>query len=137
MPQLDKIIIFSQIFWLFFIFTIFYIILTHFFLPLFIKSLKSRKRILESNILESAKVINQFNTNQINLQKIFLLNFNSIKILLDKDFFLKTKEKEDFFLKEIDEKIGLVLFDSILYCDNKILESIIFNYKSLNLKFKS
>ena len=56
MPQLDYTLLFNQIFWLFIIFIVLYIILTYHFLPIFVKIFKSRKQILRYNHVKSVEV---------------------------------------------------------------------------------
>ena len=57
MPQLDYTLLFNQLFWLFFIFVILYIVLIYFFLPLLLKVFRVRKQILSKNFNESKKII--------------------------------------------------------------------------------
>lgn len=127
MPQLDYIIIFPQIFWLFISFTFLYIILTHFFLPKFLKFLKARKLIINENSSETFTAINKFNEKQI-LLKNLILTENTI---LNDFIFLNVKSQLDTHL--IDEKIAIALINITLYCDIQLLNLIFFYPKLLNL----
>jgi len=136
MPQLDQIIIFPQIFWLFLVFTTFYVILTHYFLPLFVKSIKLRKQVIELNTSESAKVLESLSRNQDLLQKSLFNELQSIKNIIDNNDFLYISLEQNLFLQAIDKKIGNMLYDSLLYCDEQVLESIFLECRVLNLNFK-
>ena len=137
MPQLDRIIIFSQIFWLFIIFTSLYAIITHFFLPKFLKSIKARKQIIDSNnheiLIINSKIQEQHNLLKQTIIKNLALIENSIK----NEFETVTMEKSNLNNKLIDEKIANLSIKNSLYCDTHLLNSILLFPKGLNLKFKS
>ena len=131
MPQLDFIIAFSQIFWLILIFFSFYTILVHFFLPQFIKTLKSRKQIVLENNEMLLKLHNDFNNKQYFLNSKLKENFTKIKSLLDKEIFSNFGIPINFFnLDLLDKKISGILYNNTLYYDIHVLESI-----SLTLTF--
>nr|YP_010726705.1 ATP synthase F0 subunit 8 [Cystoclonium purpureum f. stellatum]WDY85192.1 ATP synthase F0 subunit 8 [Cystoclonium purpureum f. stellatum] len=134
MPQLDRIIIFPQIFWLFVIFTFLYAILTHYFLPVFLKSLKSRKKIIDINSTEILLLNNKTLNNNKLLKQQLLKNLLTLEAFLNSNFgsldFLHLNNK----IIDIDEKIGTTLINSIFYCDNMLLNSIVFYPKFMNLK---
>nr|YP_004062191.1 ATP synthase F0 subunit 8 [Gracilariopsis andersonii]ADR03207.1 ATP synthase F0 subunit 8 [Gracilariopsis andersonii]APC24910.1 ATP synthase F0 subunit 8 [Gracilariopsis andersonii] len=134
MPQLDRIIVFSQIFWLFIIFTLFYTILTHFFLPKFIKSLKIRKQILDENSIEISSIAENTLQKQNLLKKILLKDLESVKTLLIQHFSNLVKEKSHANTSLIDEKISFVIFNTVTYCDLQLLNAIIVYPKVLRYK---
>nr|YP_009511910.1 ATP synthase F0 subunit 8 [Gracilariopsis longissima]AXI97837.1 ATP synthase F0 subunit 8 [Gracilariopsis longissima]UAD89939.1 ATP synthase F0 subunit 8 [Gracilariopsis longissima] len=134
MPQLDRIIVFSQIFWLFIIFTLFYTILTHFFLPKFIKSLKIRKQIIDKNSLEIVSIAENTLKIQNLLKKNVLKDLESVKTLLIQHFSNLVKEKSYANPSLIDEKISFVILNTLIYCDLQLLNSIIVYPKVLKYK---
>lgn len=136
MPQLDRVIVFSQIFWLFFIFTFLYAILTHFFLPKFLKSLKSRKQIIEANNFEFLSVTTNIAKKQDLLKNILLKNLILVENSIARDFIFRTNTSK-LNTQEIDEKIITAALNASLYCNFQLLNSISFYPKFLNLKFKS
>lgn len=136
MPQLDRIIIFSQIFWLFIIFTFIYIIITHFFLPKFLKSLKSRKQIIDSNNQEILIINSKFKEQQYFLKETLLKNLTLIENTIKSELELKKTDSIKSNIQLIDEKIAVLSLKKSLYCDTQLLNSILLFPKSLNLKFK-
>nr|WOL37353.1 ATP synthase F0 subunit 8 [Grateloupia asiatica] len=134
MPQLDRIIVFSQIFWLFIIFTTFYTVLTHFFLPKFLKALKSRKQIIEINALEIAKIIEKSSSQQNLIQKVLIRNLGLTKNILVNNLNAALLTKRNSNISMVDEKIGLIIFNMVKYCDAQLLSFISLRPKSLNLK---
>ena len=125
MPQLDFIIIFPQIFWLTTIFFIFYIILTHFFLPIFIKLIKSRKQVVLENNKILLELQSKFILKQNFMNRVLKQNFIKIKLLLENEislFFIESNHSFDFNLVNI--KMAQVLYYNTLYYDLNILESI-------------
>nr|WCH57985.1 ATP synthase F0 subunit 8 [Calliblepharis sp.] len=134
MPQLDRIIIFSQIFWLLIVFAVLYAILTHFFLPLFLESLKSRKQIVEFNTSEIDKLSSKSFDKQVLLKKKILKNLSII------EKFLNNSQQVNKYLKKINknifiaEKISLASVNYLLYCNNFILKSILFYPNFFNFK---
>nr|YP_010164476.1 Atp8 [Polyopes lancifolius]QRM91071.1 Atp8 [Polyopes lancifolius] len=135
MPQLDRIIVFSQIFWLFIIFTTFYTIVTHFFLPKFLKSLKSRKQIIELNSLEIAEIAKESDIKRNVIQKILVKNLASTKNILTNNLNAILMAKKNLNMLKIDEKISIAIFNTVKYCDSQLLNFISLRPKLLNLKF--
>nr|WCH57745.1 ATP synthase F0 subunit 8 [Hypnea musciformis] len=134
MPQLDRIIIFSQIFWLFIIFSALYIILTHFFLPLFLKSIKLRKQIVEANSLEILHLSKKVNAKQTLIQQKLLDN-----LLIIENFILESYKFQKYFTNKqqiilINEKVSVATINYLLYCDSLILKNIFLYPKFLNSK---
>ena len=137
MPQLDRVIIFSQIFWLFVIFTSLYATLTHFFLPKFLKALKTRKQIIEVNNNKILIINNKFEQQQVLLKQTILKNLILIENTIKNELETFNLEKTMSKVHLIDEKIATVSINNSLYCDYQLLDSIPLFPKALNLKFKS
>nr|WCH57769.1 ATP synthase F0 subunit 8 [Hypnea pseudomusciformis] len=134
MPQLDRIIIFSQIFWLFIIFSALYIILTHFFLPLFLKSIKLRKQIVEANSLEILHLSKKVDATQALVKQKLLDN-----LLIIENFILESYKFQKYFTNKqqvilINEKVSVATINYFLYCDSLILKNIFLYPKLLNSK---
>lgn len=124
MPQLDFTIASSQIFWSIITFFVLYIILTHFFLPNFIKVLKARKKILLENNIKLLKLKKSLATKQNILNKNIDLNLIKIKTLIEKEMLVFFKTFSLIDLKFLNKNIARVLyFNSIAY-DTNILKSI-------------
>lgn len=136
MPQLDRIIIFSQIFWLFLVFTLLYMITTHFFLPKFLKSLKIRKQIIQSNDQEILTISIKTKEQQIMLKQIIQKNLILIEQFIKNEIELVESNQIKIGFPFIDEKIANVLMYNTLYCNNQLLNSVILFPKFLNLKIK-
>nr|WCH58009.1 ATP synthase F0 subunit 8 [Hypnea cornuta] len=134
MPQLDHVIIFSQIFWLFIIFSVLYIILTHFFLPLFLKSIKLRKQIIEVNSIEVSQLSQKIKAQQSLIKQKLLDN-----LVIIEDFISESHKFQKHFTNNqqiilIDEKVSTATINYLLYCDNSILKNILLYPKFLNSK---
>lgn len=136
MPQLDKTIIFTQIFWLFLVFTFSYIILVHYFFPLFLKSLKSRKLIIESNLLESKKAHEKFLLNQNTLSKILNEGLGVVKVLYSSEFLFKEDKKQTFNLSSLDAKLVKMFLNMMLYNDKRVLKNISLTSRTYNSSCK-
>lgn len=136
MPQLDRIIIFPQIFWLVVIFTLTYAILTHFFLPKFVKSLKSRKQIVELNSQELLNLVSQIETRQFLVKQFLVKNLATIESSLSSEFLIQVNLTQPSTYK-IDSKVGIAILNVSLYCDTNLCDRIFFYPKFLNSKFKS
>ena len=137
MPQLDFIIVFPQIFWLLVVFFSSYVILVHFFLPLFVKSLKVRRLI----ILENTKLLSltqeKFYLKQNNLVLLLNKNFYLIKFMLESEVSTLFLQKAETDLNFLDSKIVEVLYYNILYNDVSVLSSIPLRSKFSYLKFNT
>nr|WCH57937.1 ATP synthase F0 subunit 8 [Hypnea nidifica] len=134
MPQLDRVIIFSQIFWLFLIFSTLYIVLTHFFLPLFLKLLKSRKQIIESNSLEVSNLNEKAILKQLLIKQKLLSKLAVIEAFLYESYKFQKYFKNNQQTILIDEKISIASINYLLYCDNLILKNVLLYPKFLNSK---
>ena len=135
MPQLDRVIIFTQIFWLFVIFSGSYIILTHFFFPLFLKTLKSRNLIIQANFTEAEEIQKGFLQNQLALNQVLSEGLSTIKFFYSKDFLLNTSVNKTVDTATIDSKLVSVILNIMLYCDSTVLNLIPLNVKAYNLSY--
>lgn len=137
MPQLDHIIIFPQIFWFFIFFLIFYIVVTHYFLPKFLLTLKSRKKIVELNNLQILKLLDNFEINKIELIKKLYINLNNLKFSIYFDMnhinmvFRNNKFSNPLIL---NKKIIEITKNIFFYCNNYSLGNLLFFPIILNLK---
>nr|WDA66148.1 ATP synthase F0 subunit 8 [Lithothamnion corallioides] len=136
MPQLDLIIIFPQIFWLLLIFFCTYTILVHFFLPIFVKSLKARKRIILENSALLLNTQKKFDLRQVFLNNLLNKNFYLVKSILETEISNIFSPKNKFDLNLLDIKIAKVLYYNTLYYDTNILDSVPLNPKFSYLNFK-
>lgn len=136
MPHLDRVTIFSQIFWLFIIFTFSYIILTHFFLPKFLSSLKARKQIIDLNDFEVLTITNKLTEQQMILEQTILKNLVLIENIARYELGVQNVNKEILNTQTIDEKIAIILLNNTLYCNFQLLDSVLLYPKGLNFKFK-
>nr|YP_010199779.1 ATP synthase F0 subunit 8 [Gracilaria multipartita]UAD89737.1 ATP synthase F0 subunit 8 [Gracilaria multipartita] len=134
MPQLDRIIVFSQIFWLVLIFSIFYAILTHYFLPKFLKSLKIRKQVIDLNTKKILKKTEETLNKQKLLIKILVKNLETTSSLLVCYFGQLVKGNKRVDTLMIDQKISFVILNTIKFCDLKLLNSIFVYPKSFKFK---
>nr|YP_009546258.1 ATP synthase F0 subunit 8 [Gelidium gabrielsonii]AYO27606.1 ATP synthase F0 subunit 8 [Gelidium gabrielsonii] len=134
MPQLDRIVIFSQIFWLFVIFTVFYISLTHFFLPKFLKFLKARKKIIKVNEAEALLLIKKSTANQVKLKLLLSNHLVDLKKIFSINPILSVSDTRSLNTKKVDKLISVMVKNSVLFCDSQILDSININVKSVYSK---
>nr|UAD89637.1 ATP synthase F0 subunit 8 [Gracilaria edulis] len=134
MPQLDRIIIFSQIFWLFLIFSLLYIVLVHYFLPKFLKSLKLRKQIIYINTQEALNKTDRILNKQILFKKVLLKNLSIVVNLLTMQSIKLIENKKGFDTLILDQKISFVILNTIKFCDLKVLNSIFIYPKLFNFK---
>nr|UVF63021.1 ATP synthase F0 subunit 8 [Synarthrophyton patena] len=137
MPQLDFIIIFPQIFWLLIVFLFTYIILSHFFLPIFIKTLKSRKYIILENTKILIKTQNKFNLKQTQLSFLLNRNFKLIKVMLETEIFSLFSEDSNIDLNLVNIKLIEALYYNILYYNSNVLDSIPLKLRLSHLKFNN
>nr|YP_009774170.1 ATP synthase F0 subunit 8 [Caulacanthus okamurae]QIZ74787.1 ATP synthase F0 subunit 8 [Caulacanthus okamurae] len=129
MPQLDRLIVFPQIFWLLFFFTFIYAVLTHFFLPLFIKSLKSRKLIEEMNSLEIIILTNQFEKNRSSLKQLVIENLSLAENLLAQTFLSSSTGGENIKINQANLRLNSAITNFVLYNNYPLLKSICFYSK--------
>lgn len=136
MPQLDFVIIFPQVFWLFTIFFLVYTIIVYFFLPIFVKSLKARKRIVLENSSLLLNTQSNFALKQVRLNDLLNKNFYLIKSTLEVEVFNVFFSKNKLDLNYVDTKIVKAVHDIVLYYDVNILDSIPLSPKFSSISFK-
>nr|YP_009138141.1 ATP synthase F0 subunit 8 [Calliarthron tuberculosum]AKG26271.1 ATP synthase F0 subunit 8 [Calliarthron tuberculosum] len=134
MPQLDFTIAFPQIFSLFFTFFLLYGTITHFFLPIFVKSLKTRKNI----IIENNNLMDNLRTKLLLKQNfvtsLLIKNILNIKQVLVNNILPVYIINSSFDFSSVNHKLAKALYHNTVYYDINILDSIILKPKFLNLK---
>nr|YP_010620000.1 ATP synthase F0 subunit 8 [Tayloriella tenebrosa]WAX04013.1 ATP synthase F0 subunit 8 [Tayloriella tenebrosa] len=138
MPQLDFLIILPQIFWLVCCFTFFYFLISYYFLPLFLKTIKARIKFIKNNqefeIQSTVAVIekkqNILKTLSKTLSKIRFILFN--KLFHVKFNFIKKPFKNNFLV--LNKKILISSAFSIFFCNSILLNSLKFYPLFLNKK---
>nr|QJH88479.1 Atp8 [Pterocladia lucida] len=133
MPQLDRIIIFPQIFWLFIVFIVFYCFLTHFFLPRFLKVLKARKSIVEFNELELNLFTKKSAEVEIEFKKNLLEDLIYVKKIFVNNPVFAVFNFKKLEAKAVDESISVAIKNSMLFCNFQILNLIPIYCKSINI----
>jgi Plant ATP synthase F0 len=128
MPQLDRIIVFTQIFWLFLVFTSLYIILIYFFFPTFLRSLKARNLVIEFNNNENNSVKIDFLLTQTIINTTLNEQVQFMKAVLLKDFAL-FNSINSFDLRSIDASLLDSIFYTTMYNNEVILRNIYLNSK--------
>lgn len=136
MPQLDRSIVFTQIFWLFFVFLFLYIVLTHFFLPKFLQSFKTRNLVIEHNSNENNEITSNFLMNQVVLKDSLNEQLLFVKSTLSSNFVLFSN-KNFIDLCLTDNLLFSSIFYTILYCDSTILDKISLNSKICNFIYRN
>lgn len=101
-----------------------YAIITHFFLPEFIKLVKARKEITLVNDKELLLIKNNFNQKQLSIKNVLQQNFIKLRVVFAKEFstFLANPLIHD--MSNIDTKLSLVLYYDTLHYDTAIINSI-------------
>ena len=128
MPQLDRIIIFTQIFWLFLVFTSLYIILIYFFFPTFLQSLKARNLVIEFNNNENNSIKTDFLLTQTIINTTLNEQTQFMRTVLLKDFVLFSNIKS-LDLRSIDVLLLDSIFYTTMYNNGVILRNIYLNSK--------
>nr|YP_009589044.1 ATP synthase F0 subunit 8 [Corallina ferreyrae]QBL75560.1 ATP synthase F0 subunit 8 [Corallina ferreyrae] len=134
MPQLDFTIAFPQIFWLLFSFFLLYSILVHIFLPVFVKSLKARKKIVVVNNESFNHLQKRLHLKQTSLINLLNQNIIKIRIIFEKNILPTFATDAAFNFDLINQKLAKVLYYNTLYCDLNVLDSIPLKPKFLNLR---
>nr|YP_011017769.1 ATP synthase F0 subunit 8 [Polysiphonia morrowii]WQF69615.1 ATP synthase F0 subunit 8 [Polysiphonia morrowii] len=121
MPQLDFLIILPQIFWLILSFTLFYFVLTYYFLPTFLKTINSRKQFIKFNKKIELQLANEvFNKRQFVLKELNF-NLNRIRSILFSNLmhtkfdFIQSPFKSKY--SKLNSKILVAVNKSIFYCN--------------------
>ena len=138
MPQLDFLIILPQIFWLIFFFSSFYFIITYYFLPIFLKTINSRKQFIKFNKNIETKLNTEILSKRQFILKELTSNLNEIKItlfsnLMHSKFIFQQNPFELQSLK-LNSKISIATNKSITYCNLDLINLLKFYPSILNKK---
>nr|QKZ95184.1 ATP synthase F0 subunit 8 [Pyropia pulchra] len=133
MPQLDRVIIFGQIFWLFFTFLIAYIVYTHFVLSNLLKNFflvrwwKLRKD--TTQVVLKQRLTNFFliNWNIQMLRKIYV-TIKSILISLSRKLIQTNFNKSKLVLNDINSLVIKISLETALYSSKSITKSGIYSH---------
>lgn len=131
MPQLDFTISFPQIFWLIVIFFVVYIFILHFFLPNFIKLIKTRKEVVLFNEKKFIQLKNNSVKKQFLINETIQRNFKILKSTFEKEFSVFLLKSSSINLHDINAKTAKILYDNIMYYNIVTLNLIL---KKLNLE---
>nr|AHB34948.1 ATP synthase F0 subunit 8 [Neoporphyra perforata]AHB35396.1 ATP synthase F0 subunit 8 [Neoporphyra perforata]AHB35425.1 ATP synthase F0 subunit 8 [Neoporphyra perforata]AIB08084.1 ATP synthase F0 subunit 8 [Neoporphyra perforata]AIB08174.1 ATP synthase F0 subunit 8 [Neoporphyra perforata] len=131
MPQLDRVIIFGQIFWLFFIFLIAYVIYTHFILSNLLKIFLVRWWKLKKDIIQITLKLRLTNllidTNIQLLRKIYYLT-KSILFSLAKKIKQKSYNDPKLVVNDLNLLIIQISLETALYSNKSINKSSTYSY---------
>nr|QYA17624.1 ATP synthase F0 subunit 8 [Porphyra crispata] len=131
MPQLDRVIIFGQIFWLFFIFLATYIVYTHFILSNFLKILLVRWWKLKKDITQIALKLRLTNFlidwNIQMLRKIYAVT-KRILITLAKRLTQNHFNKPKLALNDLNFLVIKVSLETALYSNKSITKAGTYSY---------
>lgn len=135
MPQLDRVIVFTQLFWLITVFVILYIILTHIFLPILIKSFKIRSLFIQ--FIKDRT--NKIQSNLLFKQKFIAKTLNN-SLLISKSLLCPKFKPYQRYLHLINfNLLNFQLFTFILYialyCSKPLINSILLSSKNFSFKF--
>ena len=131
MPQLDRVIVFSQIFWLFLVFLVTYISYTHFVLSNLLKIFwirwwKLRKDITQVT-LKTRLTKFLLDSNVQSLRKIYSTVKNILSLLAKS--LLKTRlEKPKIALNDLNTLVIKVSLETSLYGSKSIIKSGTYSY---------
>ena len=134
MPQLDRIIIFPQIFWLFLIFTLFYIVLTHFFLPKFLTSLRARRDITNYNEFQTSRSLKRLIEIQLKLKNLLLKDLLEIRRVFTENSTFSSFNMIKLNTQQADELVSDTIKNSVLFCNFQILDSVDIHLKRVFVK---
>ena len=139
MPQLDNLIVLPQTFWLILIFTSFYFAITFFFLPILIRTSRSKKYLLEHNRTSNLNLLSDILSKNKNLTNNLNKSFDKIRTLLfGKVLDTNTNFKQKPFKQKYTRLTTLLLVASIKsasYCNTPLLN--ILKFHSTPLKGKA
>nr|YP_009159730.1 ATP synthase F0 subunit 8 [Pyropia nitida]AKQ53236.1 ATP synthase F0 subunit 8 [Pyropia nitida] len=126
MPQLDRIIIFGQIFWLFFIFLVAYIIYTHFVLTnlskiFLVRWWKLRKD--TTQIVLKQRLTDFLVESNIQMLRKIYTKIKSILISLSKKLIQNNFNKSKVVLKDLNSLIIQISLETALYSNKSIKKS--------------
>lgn len=131
MPQLDRVIIFGQIFWLFFTFLIAYIVYAHFILSNLLKILLVRWWKLKKGIVQITLKLRLTNflidRNIQMLRKIYTVTKN-ILLVLAKKLIKANFNKPKLALNDLNFLVIKISLETALYSNKNITKSGIYSY---------
>jgi hypothetical protein len=88
--------------------------------------------IIENNISESIKIQADFSSNQILLNQVLNEGLFLVKTFLSVEFLMNNKNPEVPSLKFIDIQLVHAIFNTMLHCDDHILDNIPLTLKIYN-----
>lgn len=110
--------------------------MSHYFLPRFLKSLKSRKEVIDFNLANLEKIQESYKKKHIFLNELLKNNLILIKNFLSKESVLLVSNRFDIKSSIINAKIAITLYDFVLYCNVNTMNCIRLELKLTNLYFK-
>nr|YP_006280874.1 ATP synthase F0 subunit 8 [Neopyropia yezoensis]AFH57680.1 ATP synthase F0 subunit 8 [Neopyropia yezoensis]AGZ17876.1 ATP synthase F0 subunit 8 [Neopyropia yezoensis]QGA30552.1 ATP synthase F0 subunit 8 [Neopyropia yezoensis]WKD83614.1 ATP synthase F0 subunit 8 [Neopyropia yezoensis] len=131
MPQLDRVIIFGQIFWLFFTFLIAYVVYTHFILSNLLKIFLVRWWKLRKDITQIALKIRLtsylIDSNIQTLRRIYS-TIRNILASLTKSLLTKSISKPKLVLNDLNSLVIKISLETSLYGSKSITKSGTYSY---------
>lgn len=131
MPQLDRVIIFGQIFWLFFTFLTAYVIYTHFILSNLLKIFLVRWWKLRKDITQIALKIRLtsylIDSNIQTLRRIYS-TIRNILVSLTKSLLTKNLSKPKLVLNDLNSLVIKISLETSLYGSKSITKSGTYSY---------
>nr|YP_008083542.1 ATP synthase F0 subunit 8 [Neopyropia tenera]AGL96395.1 ATP synthase F0 subunit 8 [Neopyropia tenera] len=131
MPQLDRVIIFGQIFWLFFTFLTAYVVYTHFILSNLLKIFLVRWWKLRKDITQIALKIRLtsylIDSNIQTLRRIYSTTRN-ILVSLTKSLLTKNLSKPKLVLNDLNSLVIKISLETSLYGSKSITKSGTYSY---------
>lgn len=112
-----------------------YIILSHYFLPKFLRSLKARKEVLDFNLINLNKIQESYSKKLVFLNKLLSNNLILVKDFLSKESILLVSNSI-INSNVIDAKIAITLYNFMLYCNINVINCVQLKPKLTNLYFK-
>lgn len=129
MPQLDRVIIFTQLLWLFITFSVTYMILVIFFLPSLVKLLKTRNLFTQIISEEVNKLQSTFYLDQYSVIKILHKSLVVLKRFLQLRSSVLFSKKLDSFTS-LDFQLFVFISYIMLYYNRLLLNLIPFRLKN-------
>nr|YP_009048886.1 ATP synthase F0 subunit 8 [Wildemania schizophylla]AID57256.1 ATP synthase F0 subunit 8 [Wildemania schizophylla] len=126
MPQLDRVIIFSQIFWLFLTFVVAYIVYTHFVLSNLLKIFLVRWWKLRKDITQIAlksRLTELFINANIKSTRTIYFTIKNIVLSIGKDLTKRTVNKKKISLSDLNRLVLSVSLEIALYTSKSITKS--------------
>lgn len=131
MPQLDRVIIFSQIFWLFFTFLITYVVYTHFLLSSLLKIFLVRWWKLRKDITQIAlksRLTDLLIDSNVKMLRIIYATIKNILISLAKNLATKNLSKSKSVLVDLNSIVLKICLETSIYSSKSIKKSGIYSH---------